>query len=331
MNRLEEVIKPWIEEHAVNEKITSADGVELNTYYVLNPHSDTAIVMVHGFCEFFGKYHELFYRFFHEGFSVFFLELRGYGKSGNTRSYEDHRVTVGSFSEYVEDLHAFMIKSVSVHAPCLFHVLYSHSMGGAVSALYLEKYTDDFVCAILSSPMMEIDYGKIPDAAVAAAGVYSDTVDNDDQYAPGQHAFTGRYDFENSSALSRERYDYQFRQRLADPDYRTWGGTWSWAKAARRASRKAVRQAGRIQIPVLVFQAENDSLVRPDGQKSFCRRAPHAVLVQVKDTKHEIYASSDPVIERYIEDITVFIRAMVSSAKRKTELCSGGEAPARKS
>lgn len=74
---LKEVIAPWIAANAVNEKITETDGVVLNTYHAIHAEALGTIVMIHGFCEFFGKYHELFYRFYQEGYSVYLLNCAG--------------------------------------------------------------------------------------------------------------------------------------------------------------------------------------------------------------------------------------------------------------
>lgn len=309
-----EELYQWINANAVNEKITAEDGIVLNTYRFTAPSLQRAVVMVHGFCEFFGKYHELFYRFVKEGYAVYFVELRGHGHSGNTRNYADHRVTVGSFDEYVEDVHALMEKVVhrSVYKDLY---LYCHSMGGAVGALYLEKYQDDFTCAVLSSPMMEINFGEVPDGVLDAAMVYSDVAKNDDDYAPGQAAFDDIPDFEHSSSSCLERYTYQFELRLKDPAYQTWGSTWAWAKAARTACRTLRKHAGEVKVPVLVFQAEQDSLVLPDGQNRFVRKAKNAVLVKV-DAKHELYSSSDAVFEIYFNDILVFYKAHITNQNR---------------
>lgn len=305
-----EELSQWINTYVENEKITSYDGVVLNTYRFTAPGLSRAVVMVHGFCEFFGKYHELFYRFAKAGYAVYFIELRGHGHSGNTRNYADHRVTVGSFDEYVEDVHAFMENVV--HRTAYQDIyLYCHSMGGAVAALYLEKYTDDFTCAVLSSPMMEINFGEVPDGVLNAAMVYSDVAKNDDDFAPGQSPFDGISDFEHSSSTCRERYDYQFALRLQDPAYQTWGSTWAWAKAARIACKKLRKHADAVKVPVLVFQAEQDSLVLPEGQNQFVRKAQNAVLVKV-DTKHEIYSSPDDVFETYFDNILVFYKAHIT-------------------
>ncbi len=58
------------------------------------------------FANFSGKYHELFYDFYHAGYAVFFYEQRGFGKSLREVSDKD-AVYVGNFAEYVEDLKLF--------------------------------------------------------------------------------------------------------------------------------------------------------------------------------------------------------------------------------
>lgn len=39
----------------------SFDGARLQYYYAVQPGARAAVVMVHGFTEFFGKFHEVFY------------------------------------------------------------------------------------------------------------------------------------------------------------------------------------------------------------------------------------------------------------------------------
>lgn len=102
-----------------------------------------ALVFVHGFCEFFGKYHELFYDFYHAGYAVFFYEQRGFGKSLREVSDKD-AVYVGNFAEYVEDLKLFTDEVSKMMGKKLDLMLFAHSMGGCVGALYLEKYPETF-------------------------------------------------------------------------------------------------------------------------------------------------------------------------------------------
>ncbi|MBR4745535.1 MAG: alpha/beta hydrolase, partial [Clostridia bacterium] len=68
-----------------------------------------------------------------------FYEQRGHGFSQG-KGKEPDVVHVDSYREYVEDLKAFMDHVVNPQTEGLKHILYAHSMGGAVSALFLEQY-----------------------------------------------------------------------------------------------------------------------------------------------------------------------------------------------
>ena len=57
------------------------DGNTIHYEALINSDEKAAIVISHGFCEFYPKYHEMFYYFYEAGYSVFFVEHRGHGFS----------------------------------------------------------------------------------------------------------------------------------------------------------------------------------------------------------------------------------------------------------
>ena len=305
------VLRPWLNRHVKSGFFHSYDGASIHYYYALNRKAKGAIVMVHGFCEFFGKHHENAWRFFQEGYSVFFLELRGHGKSDRVYESQKGRVVVESFDEYVNDVHSFMHQIVIPKSTDCPLFLYGHSMGGAVSALYLEKYPDEFKCAVLSSPMLQINFGNMPVLLLDAAEIYVKVADVGLEYAPGQHEFRYEYNLETSSAMDRDRYEYQFNQRCDDEDYQTWGSTWAWARAARNAAYEAVKNAALIRCQILLCQAGNDTMVKPGGQNRFAKNSGRVTIVRYPNAKHELFNSDDTTREKYYRDILDFYRAFV--------------------
>lgn len=302
----ENIIRPWLRDHVKETETTASDGVRIRGYYALHPQEKASVLMIHGFCEFFGKYHETAYRFYEAGYSVFFAELRGHGKSERTQQSVPGSVHVDSFSEYLDDVRSFIDQVVEKYSVTGDLFLYAHSMGGCVGALLLENYPSYFRCGVLSSPMLRMDFGRVPETAVRAMAVYADLRNTMDQFAPGQHSFTGEYQFENSGALSPERYMYQFDQRLRDPDYQTWGGTLGWVKAARDASVKAVRNAPDLKVTVLLCQAGGDTVVDNAGQNEFALLSDHVVMRRYEKSKHEIFNAGDEEREEYYRDILTF-------------------------
>jgi lysophospholipase len=306
--KLQNVIRPWIDQNAVHEMLSSEDGLQLSTYHAVNPEEKAAVVMVHGFCGFFAKYHELFYNLYHAGYSVFFVELRGHGLSESSKKFDDRRVYVESFSEYVSDLNVMKKRAEELSKTGKLF-LFGHSMGGCTAALDLEVHPGQFGCAYLSSPMLKMNYGTIPPQAVDAMAVYSKVVHNGDEYAPGQGPWTGTYEFENSSDDSEDRYRYQFEERMKNHMYQSWGGTWAWAAAAKDASRLVLEKADRCIIPVLIGQAGRDTMVLPQGELLFKLRSHSTSIVRYESSKHELFGSTDEVVEQYTKDMLTFFDA----------------------
>lgn len=60
-----------------------------------------------------------------------------------------------------------------------------------------------------------------------------------------------------------------------------------------------------ISIPVLLFQAELDTLVYPGPQEKFVRRLPKGKLVRVP-AKHEIYRSENLILKKYLGKVIQF-------------------------
>ena len=108
---LEQEIKPWMLTHLKSGQIISDKKTHIQYYYAINPDAKASITVVHGFCEFFSKYHEVFYRFYKQGYSVFFLELRGHGFSSRQVRVKD-AVYIKNYEDYLRDLNAFNIYSI---------------------------------------------------------------------------------------------------------------------------------------------------------------------------------------------------------------------------
>ncbi len=298
---MKEEIHPWLSTCVHARDLYSKDDTRLRLYEARHTESKASIIMVHGFCEFFGKHYENAYRFYQAGYSVYFLELRGHGDSEHNPLYEDQRVGVRSFSDYTNDLNAAVQYVKEQTDEDLY--LFAHSMGGLVSALYLEENPKVFRCAVLSSPMLKMNYGPIPNGVVGLMKAYSDVVGNDDDYAPGQAPFDGVWNLEGSSAMDQDRYNHQFSMRLENERYQTYGGTWGWVKASRVASSHALEHAADIRIPVLVLQAGADTMVDNEGQNRFVKDVSFASIIKYPGSKHELFNATDEIREKWYRDV----------------------------
>ena len=313
LDYIETELRPWLFQSVKDGYFTSYDDLRLHYYEAVHPEEKAAVVMVHGFCEFFGKYHETACRFYQEGYSVFFLELRGHGKSERSHNAEDQRVHVDDFNEYVEDIHTFLQKVVIPHNRTGRLFLFAHSMGGAASALFLEQYRDMFRCAVLSSPMLQLDIKNLPDWILSGLKIYPKLTAKVHEYAPGQGPFSFINEFEHSSCLDPDRYEYQFRLRCQDPSYQTWGATWGWVSSAVAATEQLHRNAGKIRIPILICQAGSDNMVRNLGQNLFRSRCHYVTLLSYPESRHELFNATHEIRAKYYRDVLAFYRAFLNT------------------
>ena len=301
-------VADWLKTTVKGGQFAGCDGKRIQYYKAINPNAKAVIVMVHGFCEFFGKFHEMAYDFWESGYSVFFIEQRGHGLSYRPVKELDH-VDVSDFSEYVEDLRCLLDRVVKPETKDLPLYLYAHSMGGCVSCLFLERHPEYFSAAILSSPMLKMTFGTIPLWQVRLLIVGSKVLKWDTKTMPGQNDFDGTPDFENSASTSRARFDYQFNLRV-DPAsngmFTMNAGTYRWGRAAWKATHELIEDEKNIQIPVLVCQAGIDYFVDNEGQDHFVKSAPNAKLIRFPEAKHEIFNSDDAVMEKYVTSVIEF-------------------------
>lgn len=303
--QLKETILPWVEEHLTDGFFTSEDGTKIHYHMAIHPQERASIVISHGFCEFVSKYHEVMYYFYQMGYSVFFLEYRGHGFSQRYVKELDC-VYVKDYTEYVADLHTFVTKIVFQNSKTKTYFLFAHSMGGCIATLFLEQYPDIFKAAILSAPMLQMNFGKIPKWQVEVMMVVSKIARMDLKYVPGQRGFDNVYAFSTSSTLSETRYAYVFGERQREPHYTSYGGTYAWTRASIRAIRKLHREADRIKTPILLFQAGQDTMVRPEGQNRFAEETKQTKLVCFPDSKHEIFNALEDVRKTYYKMIFEF-------------------------
>jgi len=299
----------WRSECVEQCNFPSFDGLNLRYYHASQGEGKEpkgCIVMLHGYCGFWGKFHEVAHFFWQVGFDVFFLEQRGHGYSGRQIDDKD-MVHVMDYADYIADVKTFMDKIVMPSAGKLPKIIYAHSMGGAIAALFLEEHPEYFDAAVLSSPMFSIKTGSTPSIAVKLLCAKIRLLQQENLPFPGGKRFDGIPSFETSSARSEKRYNYIFNQRLKDEHYHTYMMSNGWGAASFKATARLLRRASKVKTPVLLLTAGNDALVNMSGHEKFAKRASNVKHINYEDSKHEIYNDVDEVREKYFNDIFTFI------------------------
>ena len=306
-----EVMRAKVEPYVAQRKESGFfERVKGQPIYYEHFHTDApkaVIVISHGFTESVQKFTESIYYMLQAGYEVWGMDHRGHGRSfrQNDNPYVVH---AEHFSDYIKDLRWLTEKLVKPAAGSLPVYLYCHSMGGCIGAQVIEQCPDLFSKAVLSSPMLGLSFGKIPVQVVYIGASVKGIGDKKKEPVSPADSFNTVPDFANSCDSSECRYLYYHEKRLADKTLQTCSPSIQWGKEAAKATVRArsVRQTSRIKIPVLLFQAGNDTVVKNASQDLFASRVPTCELVRIPDMKHELYMTDSEVLIPYWEKIFAF-------------------------
>ena len=281
----------------------------LDIYYkkYLIENSKGNIVVSHGFTESLEKYNEIIYYFLKNGYSVFAFEHRGHGRSGYL-GIDQSQVIVEDYNYYVLDLKNFMDQIVCPEAGAGKIFLFAHSMGGGIGAKFLEDYKEYFDAAVLTGPMMEMKTGSFPKFIARPITWIMTILGFGSSYDIGEKPYSDDYDFEGATTTSEARYEYSHNSILEEDSLKRGGASYQWLNESYKLTKAVTskKNASKVEIPVLLFQADNDSYVKPSGQNKFAKYAKNCELVFVENSKHSIFMEKDEILKPYLEKIFSF-------------------------
>lgn len=285
------------------------DQIRLSYVYYLAQDPKANVVIVHGLGEFAKKFSEIIYYFLQQGYNVFIYDQRGHGLSD--RLIEDRGVRhVHAFTDYVTDLEQF-VEEVVLPTQDLPVYLYAHSMGCAVSLLYMERRPDRVAKAALSAPMIIPSLRGAP-LWLARAGVALGKC-----FLGAKKPFYSIPDFDPNAkhdpnlCTSPARFYHLHRLRVENADYRSAPITFGWAYEALGLQRKLLSKSflARLKAPVLLISAEWDKVVEISYQKEFARKYSGCRFVQIEEEYHALHACKDSHMEKIFRQIFAFYSA----------------------
>ena len=311
MDVMHRVVEPYLKEHMTSGYIESYDGRQLYYEQYLSKQHKAHIAIAHGYTDGCYKFRESIYYFLQAGYSVSIVDHRGHGYSYRQQT-DLSKVTIGDFDEYLKDYRIFLEKKVRpVMQSDEKLYMYAHSMGGCIAALLMEEEPKLFDAAVLIAPMMEIQYGGLPENTALSITRAANLIGRREKYIMGSGAFDGTYDYEHSSIGSEARYAYLHDIQLHNPNYQTYGGTYAWLTAAVKATQRLLKNADRYCTPTLLFQAEKDTTVGASGQNKFARKAHNVQLIQVKGAKHSIQLAPNEIMVPFMNEVLDFYESQL--------------------
>ena len=260
--------------------------------------NDKAIVISQGRNESVLKYKEVVNDLSQQGYDIFLIDHRGQGFSERFGG-DEHRGYVENFQDYVDDLNQYVLL-LNLQNKYQQRYLLSHSMGGAISALYLQKYQHPFQASVFFSPMLSINIGILPNflakiIMVTSAEVCSWFTDKA-CYVPAGSGYRQK-SFEGNLLTHSEKRFYASQQDFEKyPETQLGDPTMRWLSTSLSAMEQAIEQANNIKIPILMFQAGADNVVKSTGQNAFYKNVTYCKynqFVRIDNAKHEILIESD--------------------------------------
>lgn len=305
---MNEQVLPYLEKRRQNEKLKTLDQISLYTSFFTADECRGTVMLLHGFTENIEKFSEVIYGFLKEGYSVCAYDQRGHGRSYRDPNLKFHYLThVEKFEDYLTDAELVYDRWMKdAKSP---KILFSHSMGGAVAALTLERGMLSFDKAVFNSPMIAPATGNFPAWTGRAICRGAKLMGKSREMIFLSGPYTGEEKFEDSCASGEDRFNWYNEIRKTHPEFQNCSPTYSWLLESLKVCGKILAKGKpeKIAIPVILFQASDDQTVLADPQQTFVDRLPNGKLVRIENARHEIYRSGNEAVDTWWDQVIRFI------------------------
>lgn len=258
------------------------------------------VIFLNGRADFTERYFETMAEVQQRGFHVAGFDWRGQG--GSQRLLKDPlRGHIRSFREYDEDLRAVMETVVLKNCPSPYYAI-GHSTGGHVLLRALSRQTW-FRKAIVTSPLMDLQYGAWPKAVAFTCAAFAIAFGLGWLYLPGfkKPPFLLR-NFENNPLTSdAKRWARDMKTLTERPSLGVGGPTFSWL-AATILSIKDLHKRRRNQglnCPVMMLLAGRERVVDNRAAHRYVAQMPGVSVVTIQQSLHEIMLETDAVRKEF--------------------------------
>lgn len=299
---------PYIEQHRTNMTV---DGYAQRPLFASRFDADAprgTVLIVHGFTENVEKFTEIIHSLLRNNLSVVAYDQRGHGRSWRAEGLADISLThVDHFDEYVEDM-AAICRRVLRGMPEPHRVL-CHSMGGAVTGLFLERHPAVFDRAAMSSPMIAPDLKGLPKSAVRLMCSANKAMGKGAARLVGAKPYSYPDDFNTAPATGRARFDWYETVRRDHAALSNNSPSFGWTLEAVNVTDRLLAPGAveNITAKVRLYTAALDETVLPAPQKAFINRVKDGEHIIVEGAKHEIYRSTDEVLFPWWKGVLSFL------------------------
>lgn len=270
--------------------VTATDGTSLHVRRFSSDESsmNRCLIVQHGAGEYGGRYTHFAERAVEAGWDVLIPDLRGHGRSGS------RRVHLHRFGEYLSDLDAIVAHfDLSPQSTGVF----AHSTGALIMARHLQTRPAAFGALVMAAPLLRLTV-PVP-RLKRAVGRLCKVI------APGTRFRTTvcpEHTTRNIEVLARRETDPLMQSSV----------TAGWFFEVDAALGDVQRDAGRIDVPLLVMQGAADRIVDPTSAADWLElvTSEDRKLIMWPDHLHELL--NEPEWTTIADEILNWLDARVS-------------------
>lgn len=251
-------------------RVTSADGTRLYFQSWMPEEPRGIVIIVHGLFDHSGRFVHVAEWLGERGIGCYGLDYRCHGRSPGLRIHVDR------FDEFVDDVDAMREKVAEEHAELPRFVL-GHSQGGLITILSILRSPEGLDGAVVTSPFLGVHPESRPPAPVV-------------KLAPILAALLPRLRMEGGAKPKYLTHDRAVVEAYEADPLVTSKISARYGVELMEAQERALEEASRLRIPLLLMLAGDDHIVDPEATRRWARAAPaeQVELVEWEGLWHEL-------------------------------------------
>ncbi|CBW28960.1 alpha/beta fold hydrolase [Haemophilus influenzae] len=259
------------------------------------------MILVNGRAENMLKWSELAYDFYHQGYDVLLFDHRGQGYSQRIIPQKGH---LDEFRFYVDDMAKIIEKVTALFSYSTQHLL-AHSMGALIATYYLANYDHHINKAVLSSPF----YGILLKHPIRDELIITlmNILGQGERYVFGKGPYQQAHLEYNELTFCKTRMKWMNRVNRKNPAINLGGPTFRWVHLCLNAIKRLPKVIPKIEIPILILQAEKEKIVDNNNLEKLTALFPNARCEVVFNAKHEILFEQDKLRKKTIFKMLEFL------------------------
>lgn len=271
-------------------------------HFIHSTPAEKLVILVNGRAENLLKWTIPAWEFYQQGFDVLVMDHRGQGYSQRFLS-NPQKGYVDEFRFYIDDL-AHIIKHATTHTAYTKQYLLGHSMGGLISSYYLANCDHHIKKAVLSAPFFGIpsQHPLRDEFLVNMMMLFG----QGHRYLFGHSDYSPKLPEDNDLTHSAENITWQNAIIAHYPQLALGGATFRWLHLCWQAIHSLPTILPRIEIPVMVLQAEKEMVVNNQRLSELVHMLPHGDLHLVQQAKHEILFEKESINAPIFDKISRF-------------------------